>query len=100
MKTRNWVTGNGISLSDVRQFLYDHQFENVAIAQDLLITDIEPLWPDTDLSIVMAQFAKLPYDELPVIDNNQHNSVIGIISRKNILVAYNIRLNQMRSDKS
>ena len=27
-----------ISLSDVGEFLYDHQFEQVAIAQDLLIT--------------------------------------------------------------
>ena len=58
------------------------------------------LWPDTDLSVAMVQFAKMPYDELPVVDDKEHNSVIGIISRQDLLSAYNIRLTQMRSGKS
>jgi CIC family chloride channel protein len=89
-----------ISLADVRQFLYEHQFGYAAIAQDLLIPDIEPLWPDTDLSVAMVQLAKMPYDALPVVDDKEHNSVIGIISRKDLLAAYNIRLTQMRPGKS
>ena len=62
--------------------------------------NIEPLWPDTDLSVAMVQFAKMPYDELPVVDDKEHNSVIGIISRQDLLAAYNMRLTQMRSGKS
>jgi CIC family chloride channel protein len=85
------------SLSDVRQFLDGHPFGHAAIAQDLLITVIEPLRPDTDLYVAMVQFAGIPYDELPVVDDH---SVKGIISRQDILAAYNIRLAQMRSGQS
>lgn len=48
----------------------------------------------------MIQFAKTPYDELPVVGDKEHNSVIGIISRQDILAAYNIHLTQMRSGQS
>lgn len=89
-----------ISLSEIRRYIYEHELGQVIIANDLLITDIEPLRPDTDLSVALLQFAKLPYDELPVVENEQSNLVIGIISRQDLLSAYNSRLEQMRSGQA
>jgi CIC family chloride channel protein len=89
-----------ISLTDIRRYIYELELGQVIIANDLLVTGIEPLRPDTDLSVAILQFAKLPYDELPVVENGERKLVVGIISRQDLLTAYNTRLVQMRADQS
>lgn len=83
-------------LSDVRRFLYKQQMGQVIIAQDILVNYVAPLRLDSDLSAVMGQFAKVKYDELPVVgpDGSQ---VIGMLRRGEVLSAYHERLPQERA---
>jgi CBS domain-containing protein len=76
-------------LSDVRKFLYRNRdlAGHVIIAQDLLTDSVDPVRPDTDLSVVMARFAKLKYDELPVIDPATLE-VTGMLGRREIIALY------------
>ncbi len=86
------------SLNDVRQFLYDAQVEYLAVAQDLAVTDRQPLTLDTDLGVTMRRFAESVHEELPVMDPEAADQVVGILRRQDVIAAYNARLTAIRSD--
>ncbi|OQB83642.1 MAG: H(+)/Cl(-) exchange transporter ClcA [Planctomycetes bacterium ADurb.Bin126] len=79
-------------INDVREFLYERQMGSLAIAQDLVIPGVQPLRPDTDLSAAMWEFARLPYEELPVIADDGSRRIMGMLGRREILAAYNLQL--------
>ena len=78
-------------LADVRKFLYREQAGQIIIALDLMAEGVEPLKADTDLSAVMARFARLKYDELPVVDATGAK-ITGMLSRKDVITVYEKRL--------
>ena len=87
------------SLNDIRQFLYDTDVGHVAVAQDLAVTDSQPLTLATDLGAAMRRFAVSVHEELPVMDPDEPNTVVGILRRQDVIVAYNARLAAMRNDE-
>jgi len=84
------------SWNDVRQFLYDSEIGELAIAQDLAVTNVEPLTLGTDLSSAMSLFAKSRFEELPIVDPEKPTTVIGMLRRQDIIAAYSARLLEMR----
>ena len=88
-------------LNDVRQFLYDiGGVGDLAVAQDLAHTDEQLLTLQTDLSSAIGQFASERYGELPVVDDNAPDRVIGLLRRQDVIAAYSSRLLAMRKDQN
>ena len=56
------------SLNQIRRVIYEKEFGQFAIVEDVAVQSVEPLRLDIDLSTVMTSFAQVEYDELPVID--------------------------------
>ncbi len=86
-------------LEGVRQFLYREEAEHIIIAADMMVTGIEPVRLDADLSAVMGRFARNRSAQLPVV-NADGAKVIGLISRHEVVAAYDSRLAAMRSGKA
>lgn len=84
-------------LNDIRQHLYDADLALLAVAQDLAYS-IKPLTLQMDLSSAMGQFAEGQFEELPVVDENQPEAVIGLLRRQDLIAAYSSQLLAMRSD--
>jgi CBS domain-containing protein len=84
-----------LDLDDIRQFLYKAEMGQVVIVEDIMTERVEPLRPDTDLSSVMARFARSRYEELPIVDAEA--KVIGLLSLQDIVTAYDRRLAKLRS---
>ena len=88
-------------LNDIRQYLYDSAgVGDLAVAQDLARTDQPPLTLQTDLSDAITQFASGRYEELPVVDAETPDRVIGLLRRQDVIAAYSSRLLAMRQDGS
>ena len=85
------------SLNDVRQFLYDSELGDLAVAHDLA-NEIEPLLLTTDLSEVIGRFGQSAYDELPVLDA-QSNRIVGMLRRVDVIAAYNAQLLTRRTQR-
>jgi len=86
-------------LNDIRQYLYDSAgVGDLAVAQDLARTDQPPLTLQTDLSNAISQFASGCYEELPVVDEENPDGVIGLLRRQDVIAAYSSRLLAMRQD--
>ena len=87
-------------INDIRQILYDAQLADLAVAQDLVATDIEPLLLQMDLSTAITHFAEGRYEELPVVDADDPEKVIGLLRRQDIIAAYSSRLMSLRQSDS
>lgn len=81
-----------ISIGDVRAFLYDEFAGETAIAQDVATTDLIVVHPNEDLNSVMQKFTVKNLDELPVMEDGSTSCMIGMLSRREALAAYNRRL--------
>lgn len=79
-------------LDDIRQFLYESDTGSLAVAQDLAMPGVKPLTLQMDLSSAISRFVFESYEELPVVDAEEHGKVIGLLRRQDLLAAYNARL--------
>lgn len=86
-------------LDGVRQFLYQQEAGQVIIAGDMMVTSVDPIRPDADLSAVMARFARTRSGELPVVDPDGAR-VVGLISRHEVVAAYDSRLAARQPSKT
>jgi len=83
-------------LNDVRQFLYDSSIGDLAVAHDLATRDDDPLTLQTELSEAMGQFAFRRFEELPVVDADNPQTVISLLRRQDVIATYTQRLLAMR----
>ncbi|GAB4186882.1 MAG: chloride channel protein [Phycisphaeraceae bacterium] len=79
-------------LYDIRQFLYESDPGSLAVAQDLAMPGVEPLTLQMDLSSAIGRFAFESYEELPVVDAEHPDKVLGLLRRQDLLATYNTRL--------
>jgi chloride channel protein, CIC family len=85
-------------LDSVRQFLYQEEAGHVIIAEDMMVGNVEPIRLDADLSAVMGRFARTRSGQLPVVEAG--GKVIGLISRQEVVAAYDSRLVGMQPGKT
>lgn len=77
---------------DVRTYLYDDTLWKLAVARDVMITDIVSVSPDDDLNSALKRFTARNLDELPVLDPDEPGKLLGMLRRKETIAAYNQRL--------
>ncbi|HDM32412.1 MAG TPA: CBS domain-containing protein, partial [Deltaproteobacteria bacterium] len=79
-------------IHDVRRILTDEILANLVIASDIATEDVITVRPDDDLSSVLRKFSLKDLEELPVVDPVNPRKVIGMISRRDLINAYNQRV--------
>jgi len=86
-------------LNDFREFLNDATLAEIAVAHDLT-SRCPPLLLQMDLSEAMARFAASRFDELPVVDEQDPDQILGMLRRADLIATYSARLMQMRDGDS
>lgn len=76
------------TLSRVRAYLFDPQMGRLAIAVDLADCDTPPLTDRTRLSSAMNEFVRDESEELPVVDADHPETLLGLLRRQDVLTAY------------
>ena len=61
--------------------------------------EVATLQLDDDLNVALGLFTALNVDELPVIDSNDRNRVIGVLRRKEAIATYNKRRLEFQKQK-
>ncbi len=77
-----------ITLAQVRQFLDEHDETVPVIAHDLASRPLATLSPDDDLDTALQRLMSLSVEELPVVEPGDAPRVLGLLSRRDIMVAY------------
>jgi CIC family chloride channel protein len=84
------------STDDVRCSLYEELLWKVAIARDIMTENVVTVRPDDDLSTALNRFTALNVDELPVVDSEDPNKILGVVRRKEAIAAYTKRRLEMK----
>jgi CIC family chloride channel protein len=80
------------SADDVRNYLYDETIWKLALARDVMVTNILGVIPEDDLNTALQRFTALNVDELPVFDPDNHSRLLGMLRQKEAIARYNRRL--------
>jgi len=80
------------SSDDVRAYLYDETIWHLAVARDIMVTNVLSVSPQDDLNVALTRFTALNLDELPVLDAEDSHKLLGMLRRKETIAFYNRQL--------
>jgi CIC family chloride channel protein len=80
------------SINDVRGVLFTTEIEPLVVMKDIGTTDIIVTTPSEDLNTVMQKFTIKNIDSLPVVEEDDHQELIGMLSRREVIAFYNEQL--------
>ncbi|MBA4032245.1 MAG: chloride channel protein [Planctomyces sp.] len=86
------------SIGDVRAYLDDRTLWPLAIARDVMTTELIKLTSEDDLNTAMKRFTQLNVEEIPVVETSDPKRLLGMLRRKDVLSAYNRKLFEHQKD--
>ncbi len=90
-----------ISIDNIKEFLLDSdELKNVLIAGDMADKNVPKVTTSDSLKVVIEKMSKCDYDGLPVVNQDDDKTIIGMIWRKDVDDAYHreISRHQLTSD--
>ena len=81
-----------ISVQDYRGWVLEEELKDVVIMKDLASTQVNTVTPEESMLEVLRHWDK--GDMLPVVSKDGSKKIIGILARRDALIAYNKALNE------
>ena len=78
-----------LSFSDIREMMFEEQLGDLLVAGELSTHKVQVLTPEQNLNEAMEIFSQLDVDQLPVVRNDDKAKVIGMLTRGDVMAAYN-----------
>jgi chloride channel protein, CIC family len=85
------------SSTDIRHVLFSQDIEHLVVMKDIATTDIIVSTLSDDLNSIMAKFTTRNIDSLPVVREDDHGILIGMLNRREVIAFYNQRVQEMKS---
>jgi CIC family chloride channel protein len=86
------------SSTDIRSVLFTEGLEHLILMKDLATTDLIVSTPMEDLNSVMRKFTIKNIDSLPVVRDEDHGILIGMLNRREVIHFYNEKIGRMKAD--
>jgi len=86
-----------LSLHNVRPLFNDPAAADIVIAADICEKNVPTVTPATSLGRALGRMEADDRDEIPVVDPEDPNHVVGLLSRADVIRAYNRTLLTMRT---
>ena len=86
------------SINDVRGVLFEKEIDNVVRMRDIATFDIIFTTPSEDLNEVLKKFTIRNIQRIPVVKDDDHSSLIGMLDRREVIQVYNKRIEEMKSN--
>jgi CIC family chloride channel protein len=84
-----------IFFGDIRIFFTERGLPaRAVVAQDLLAASFATVSLDEDLASALRKFRGTMREELPVVEAKDSQRVVGVLSRRDVIVAYHDRMYQ------
>ncbi len=88
------------SSTDIRSVLFSEGLEHLILMKDLATTDVIVTYPSDDLNSVLQKFTVKNIDSLPVVSDDDHGVIIGMINRREVISFYNENIQTMKEKKT
>ena len=78
-----------LSYFDYHDVLHDQQLEHLVVAKDLATRQVITVYPDDNLYTAFEKIAARDFSILPVVSRENPNRLLGIVTRRDMIGAYN-----------
>jgi CIC family chloride channel protein len=85
------------SINDVRAVLFSPEIEGLVVMKDIGTSEIIVTTPSEDLNIVLKKFTTKNIDSLPVVQEDDHTELIGMLNRREVIAFYNQQIQDMKT---
>ncbi len=85
------------SSTDIREVLFATGIEDLILAKDICTSDIIVTTPSEDLSTVLQKFTMKNIDSLPVVRDDNHHVLLGMLDRRTVISFYNEMIQDMKT---
>ncbi len=87
------------SSTDIRSVLFSEGLEHLILMKDLATMDVIVACPSDDLNSVLQKFTVKNIDSLPVVNDDDHGVIVGMINRREVIAFYNENIRMMKESK-
>jgi len=94
----NRLTGI-FSSTDIRSVLFSQGIGQLVVMNDIATFDIILTTPSEDLNAVLQKFTIKNIDSLPVVKDDDHGILIGMLNRREVITYYNEQVRNMKNRK-
>jgi CIC family chloride channel protein len=94
----NRLTGI-FSSTDIRSVLFSRGIGQLVVMNDIATFDIILTTPSEDLNAVLQKFTIKNIDSLPVVKDDDHGILIGMLNRREVISYYNEQVQNMKNRK-
>ncbi len=84
------------SINDVRSVLFSQEIEDLVVMKDIGTSEIIVTTAADDLNSVLQKFTQKNIDSLPVIEEGDPGSLIGMLNRREVIAFYNERIRELK----
>jgi CIC family chloride channel protein len=85
------------SSTDIRGVLFSRGIGQLVVMNDVATFDIILTTPSEDLNTVLQKFTIKNIYSLPVVKDDDHSILIGMLNRREVISYYNERVQNMKS---
>ena len=78
-----------ISFQDVRPVLLEEDVKGIVRAGQVATEEVIVLYPGENLNAAVERFSLKDIDEIPVVSRDDPKKVVGMVSRRDVITAYN-----------
>ncbi|OGP84163.1 MAG: hypothetical protein A2Y95_11275 [Deltaproteobacteria bacterium RBG_13_65_10] len=89
-----------ISFQDYREVAFEKGLEDVLVVHDLMKTFAQTVTERDDLHTALERMGQQDLEEIPVVDVHDALRVVGILSRRDVVAAYNRAVVRLRTPPS
>jgi chloride channel protein, CIC family len=87
------------SINDIRGILFDQEIGELIRMKEVATTDIIFTTPSEDLNEVLKKFTIRNLHRIPVVKDEDHSFLLGMLDRREVIQFYNQRIQEMKSGK-
>jgi CIC family chloride channel protein len=84
------------SSTDIRSVLFSRGIGQLVLMNDVATFDVIITTPSEDLNTVLQKFTIKNIDSLPVVRDDDHGILIGMLNRREVISFYNEQVEKMR----
>ena len=88
------------SINDIRSVLFDQEIGDVVIMKDIANSDIIYTTPSEDLNEVLKKFTIRNLHRIPVVKDEDHSVLLGMLDRREVIQYYNQRIQEIKSNET
>ena len=85
------------SSTDIREILFSRGIGNLVVMNDVTASEIILTFPSDDLNSVLQKFTTKNIDSLPVVRDDDHGILVGMLNRREVIAFYNEKIQEMKS---